>query len=305
MGPKKAETPPTAPAAAPTKPPKGHRQKGAGTVIVGRKPIETEDGIVLKAHERLPTVLLNEFCQREKRPKPTYDSAGRGRMTVSLPDKKNSKDDLKFCPVQSFDSDKLAKDFAALLALFHFQKSIPLERTLPEPFSSTWLSMVSAAKDEEAAAKAGARGKKTDGKQVTAPVSVPAVAAAVSAPPVDGGCSINSSDQVEKKSAEATISAVATAHAAKEKKGSNSINTSTLPSMTKLGTDWLCDQCGNLNYATLASGLPRLKCFKCQAPKSAIAVTSTISANISSANDTISKPKKAPPSAGRKSHTFF
>ena len=59
---------------------------------------------------------------------------GRGRLNVLLPDKKNSKDDLNFCPVQSFESDKLAKDFAALLALFHLQRKIPLERKLPEPF---------------------------------------------------------------------------------------------------------------------------------------------------------------------------
>jgi hypothetical protein len=43
------------------------------------------------------------------------------RFRVVLPDKKNSKDDLTFCPVQSFHTEKVAKDFAALLALHHFQ----------------------------------------------------------------------------------------------------------------------------------------------------------------------------------------
>ena len=80
---------------------------------------------------------------------PKYNPAGRGRLEVLLADKKNTRDDLTFCPVQSFDSDKLARDFAALLALFHFQRAMPLERKLPEPYSSTWLGMVQAAKAEE------------------------------------------------------------------------------------------------------------------------------------------------------------
>jgi hypothetical protein len=50
MPPKKSDPPPVA--APLSKPPKGHKQKGAGTVIVARPPIETEDGIVLKMHER-------------------------------------------------------------------------------------------------------------------------------------------------------------------------------------------------------------------------------------------------------------
>ena len=33
--------------------------------------------------------------------------------------------------------------------------------------------------------------------------------------------------------------------------------------------DWLCDSCSNQNFAQLKSGLPRVKCFKCQTPKSA------------------------------------
>ena len=31
---------------------------------------------------------------------------------------------------------------AALLALFHFQRSLPLERKMPEPYCSTWTSML-------------------------------------------------------------------------------------------------------------------------------------------------------------------
>lgn len=39
----------TAPAI--SRPPKGHKQRGAGTVITAKPAIVTEDGIVLKAHE--------------------------------------------------------------------------------------------------------------------------------------------------------------------------------------------------------------------------------------------------------------
>ncbi len=128
---------------------RGHRQKGAGTVISDRKAIETKDGVVLKSHERFPSVLLNEYCTREKRPMPIYmrvhdkeDASERDfeeidysnynsststdekfRFKLLLKDKKNSKDDLYFCPIQSSSSERLAKDFSALLALFHFQVS--------------------------------------------------------------------------------------------------------------------------------------------------------------------------------------
>ncbi len=133
---------------------KGHRQKGAGTIITARPPRETNDGIILKSHEKLPYLLLQEFCQREKRPRPDYsrrraDEVDKYRFNVKLSDTKNSKNDLNFCPNVSCNSDKVAKDFAALLALFHFQKSLPLERKLPEPYSSTWKQMLSEHKAEE------------------------------------------------------------------------------------------------------------------------------------------------------------
>ena len=46
-----------------------------------------------------------------------------------LEDAKNVKNNLEFCPEQVFDSDRLAKDYVALLALWHFQKTLPLERS--------------------------------------------------------------------------------------------------------------------------------------------------------------------------------
>ena len=94
------------------RPPRGHKQRGAGTVITAKAPVVTNDGIVLKIHERLPSQLLSEYCQREKRISPKYNHRPPGhRFNVLLEDSKNSKNDLNFCPVQSFESDKLARDY--------------------------------------------------------------------------------------------------------------------------------------------------------------------------------------------------
>jgi hypothetical protein len=132
------------------RPPRGHRQRGAGTVITAPPPVVTDDGIRLAPHMRLPSTLLQEFCQKEKKPRPVYENcpsetteaAQKFRMRVKMVDLKNSRNDLSFTPNQGCSSDKLARDYAALLALYHFQPSLPLERKLPEPFSTSWLDMV-------------------------------------------------------------------------------------------------------------------------------------------------------------------
>ena len=62
---------------------------------------------------------------------------------------KNPKDNLSFVPSiplrdgggRGFESEKVGKDYAALLALFHLQRTIPLERKLPEPYRSSWLHL--------------------------------------------------------------------------------------------------------------------------------------------------------------------
>ena len=106
---------------------RGHKQRGAGTVIVAKPPVVTSDGIILKPHEKLPSQLLNEYCQSKKRPNPKYyTQPPKYRFSVVLEDPKNSRNDLTFCPEQSFESDKVAKDYSALLALWYFQKTLPL-----------------------------------------------------------------------------------------------------------------------------------------------------------------------------------
>jgi hypothetical protein len=55
----KAKDPPISTSSDAPKTGKGHRQKGAGTVITAKPPVVTADGITLKAHERLPFQLVN------------------------------------------------------------------------------------------------------------------------------------------------------------------------------------------------------------------------------------------------------
>eukprot|EP01036_Dinobryon_divergens_P050408 gene50408-67510_t len=133
----------------PPRKPKGHRQRGAGTVITGKAAVVTDDGVVLQPHQRLPSQIIQEYCQKEKRPTPIYnkcppdsDDPTLVKFRLLLKDKKNTKDDLEFCPVQNFETEKVAKDFAALLALFHFQPTLPHERKLPEPYRTTWIDMI-------------------------------------------------------------------------------------------------------------------------------------------------------------------
>ena len=135
---------------------RGHNQKGSGNVIVAKPNIVTADGITLRAHERLPTQLLLEMCQREKRPLPAYRAKGPGlRHSVWLADKKDTNKDLSWLPASTdFESVKVAKDFAALLALFDLQRTLPLDNKLPEPYCSTWRGMIAAHKEQEKEDKA-------------------------------------------------------------------------------------------------------------------------------------------------------
>jgi len=232
---------------------RGHRQKGAGTVITAKAPIVTNDGIVLKAHERLPVQLLSEYCQKEKRPMPKYiPQHPQFRYKVILEDSKNSKNDLEFLPNQSVESDKVARDYAALLALWHFQRTLPLERKIPEPYSTSWIQMLNAEKEEKN--KAG--NKDTKGaKEKPASVPIPSTLAV-------------------------------------KTNATNEVNTVFVPTIDEATADWLCEKCGNQNYATLASGVKREKCFKCQTKKTdnCVLVASTNpNANVNSSNSNNNK----------------
>jgi hypothetical protein len=120
------------------RPPKGHRQRGAGSVQVDKGPVE-KDGITIQSYQRLPTQLLQQWTDKQKRPKMQFRTvspggAGLHRLEVVLPDAKNSSKDLHYCPAESFAAAAQAKEFAALLALMDLQPTLPLERKLPEPY---------------------------------------------------------------------------------------------------------------------------------------------------------------------------
>eukprot|EP01035_Chromulina_nebulosa_P035295 gene35295-47426_t len=226
---------------------KGHRQRGAGTVITAKPPVVTSDGVVLKAHERLPMQLLHEYCQREKRPSPKYIPSPPGRrFNVILEDSKNSKYDLAFCPVQSFDSDAVAKDYSALLALFHFQKTLPLERKLPEPYSTTWLQMLSNEKEKSTSSKS----------EKVASDKSPALA------PTDS-IAVNSSKNIAQNPSNSQLNKLEESSSSFKKSFVSSIAEVIDPSTA----DWLCEKCGNQNFNKLQSGAMRSKCYRCSAPK--------------------------------------
>ncbi len=253
---------------------RGHKQRGAGTVITARPNIVTNDGVTLKAHERLPSVLLNEYCQKEKRPKPRYEANPPGhRMTVILEDGKNSKNDLSFSPIQNFETETLARDFAALLALFHFQKALPLERKLPEPFSTTWIEMLNASKGPTGANAGSSTGNqasiitKSSAKDATQP-----------------------STNVQTKESP-KVAAPDSEFKGKSKIHGNFVCKQETAPKEDLQAQWLCDNCGNANFATTAAGLLRTKCFKCQTPKPEKFSTVTKSTAINQ------KTFKAPPKA--------
>lgn len=101
------------------------------------------------------------------------------RVRCVLPDDKNSAKDLKFCPMQDFDSLDEAKHCAALLAFKYIEPQRPLERKLPDPYRELWLSM--AAPGEDAAPKKGFVSKKAAAiaaRKATAPTAALVVTAA-------------------------------------------------------------------------------------------------------------------------------
>jgi len=117
-------------------------------------------GVVLKEWQRTPKKLVEEWCQKQKRPRPQYRLAGpqkegsgktkqmgssRGgggvRSWLTLPDPKDPTKSLKFLTDQRFAEQLEAEHASALLALLHLGPELPRERVLPEPFRSMWLQL--------------------------------------------------------------------------------------------------------------------------------------------------------------------
>jgi len=127
------------------KPPKGHRQKGAGTTIVDKGPVENQ-GVVIKTHQRLPSQILYEWTYKEKRPKPRFyrvhSNSGGHRQKCILPDAKDDKKSLEYAPLTDAENEFMAKEQAALLALSKHCGNIPHEKRLPEGFVNLWLDTI-------------------------------------------------------------------------------------------------------------------------------------------------------------------
>lgn len=177
--------PTTAPGAGePVKrPPKGHRQKGAGAIVKSKGEI-TVQGLQIKEWQRTPMKLLEEFCQGNKRPMPKYaevkregDGGVRFRLILQDPKRPGSDKDLIFHPDRGFVDDLDAKHTIALLALHHLEGTRAYETKLPEPYRTMWIALSGGgAKPAAAAAPAPAPAPK--------PAAAPRAPAAASAAPL-------------------------------------------------------------------------------------------------------------------------
>lgn len=189
---------------------------------------------------------------------------------------KNIKNNLEFIPSQSFESDKIAKDYAALLALWHFQKTLPLERKIPEPFASTWLQMVTAEKNEKNSNVVSKFSKKITttvaGDNLVGEKMDRLSDIVLSDLNIDKGKKMDDTDcNKEKKNDSNTENNLDNKRDKKiekfkenysknhKKKGSEPAE----KVLDKATSDWLCDNCDAQNFAKLLSGILRLKCFKC------------------------------------------
>ncbi len=117
-----------------------------GQVIKSREDRETASGVVVKEWQRLPKQLVNEFCQREKRPRPNFSSlagdGGRWRGRAILPDSRGVEEKkLIFYTAEAFENAQLAEEFSAILVLFHFNPAVQYNLKFPEPFASAWKSL--------------------------------------------------------------------------------------------------------------------------------------------------------------------
>lgn len=137
---------------------KGHKQKGASgqTALVGQQAETTTVGKTQVAQwQKLPSTILHEWCQKQKRPRPKFKellndpTKTKFKARVIVPDPKNDSDkDLILIPSAAVSNEEQANEEAALLALLHLTPNLPHERKLPEPYKTTWLNTIQAQKDQ-------------------------------------------------------------------------------------------------------------------------------------------------------------
>ena len=138
---------------------KGHKQKGGSGQAAPSAPVqlrETEKGKVkLKGFQKLPSELLANLVKRDGRKKiPQYRRVGGGgggsgstgadsvfRFRLVLPDDGDNRDkDIVLTSACAVDNEEQAKEEVAILGLMYLYQALPHERTLPEPYRSTYLA---------------------------------------------------------------------------------------------------------------------------------------------------------------------
>jgi ATP-dependent RNA helicase DHX57 len=144
--------------------------KKAGKVMASG-PVEVPGlpGCIKKEWQQLPKEILMEYCKSKKMPRPFFPAAKAGvgktghSMRVVLPDAKKNKDkDVSLCPQETFESPALALQYAALLALYTLQPTLPLERKMPEPFATAWKTMKTAAPALKSKSKFNTKAERAD-----------------------------------------------------------------------------------------------------------------------------------------------
>lgn len=133
---------------------KGHKQKGGSgqTSSVAVEARTTEIGkTTVSQWQKLPSTLLEEVTRKESRPPPKYKLIGQYKFRVIIQDakatKRGTEHDMIFVPAEACGNEEQAREEAALLALLHLTPNIPHERKLPEPYKTTWIHAINAAKD--------------------------------------------------------------------------------------------------------------------------------------------------------------
>jgi hypothetical protein len=155
---------------------KGHKQKGGGQAAqVGVEAKKTEVGKTTIAQwQKLPSQLLDDVTQREGRPQAKFKQIGTYKFRVIIQDAKVARrggdHDIILMPANTVANPEQAKEEAALLGLLHLTPSLPHERTLPEPYKTTWIHAVQAATDQ----------KKADAKNATSKPTVESAGPSVS-----------------------------------------------------------------------------------------------------------------------------
>jgi len=118
-----------------------------GGIVRAREAREVAGGVIVKEWQRLPRQLVQEYCQREKRPRPFYPRAfcnesNKFRVRCVVGDPKGKKEkDLMFCSNESFSSVNESEEWSSLLALKHLTPNLPLEQKLPDPYKAGWISL--------------------------------------------------------------------------------------------------------------------------------------------------------------------